>query len=100
MFRHLQEEPWWDADRRAPPAGGAAVPAARQVGYSVCRRSISFLLISWRNGTAQNKTKAPPLLFFSATHFALHIVALRQGLGRGNAERERLSSSSPVQTGK
>ena len=42
--KSLWREPWWNADRRAHPAGCAAVPAARQVPDCVCRRSASFLL--------------------------------------------------------
>src|SRR3984885_2204594 len=54
-------EPWWNADRRAPPAGGAAVPAARPAGESVCRRSASLFVLSSRRPKAQTETKAPPL---------------------------------------
>jgi hypothetical protein len=51
-----QREPRWNADRRTAPSfilprmrgriwrGAAAVPAARQVGASVCRRSASLLI--------------------------------------------------------
>ena len=38
-------EPWWNADRRAPPAGGAAVPAARQVGLASVGVPFPFFLL-------------------------------------------------------
>ena len=68
-------EPWWNADRRAPPAGGAAVPAARQVEESVCRRSISFrfcvLLRCGRSGRSAGKSRHHPFFSLSAAVFRL-----------------------------
>ena len=85
----LGSEPRWNADRRAHPAGCAAVPAARQVGQCVCRRSASFIFClakwAWRTG---NRRHHP---FFSVGHCLLRAstVAAIAKLGRGCAARTR-----------
>ena len=46
--RSLQQEPRWNADRRACPAGYAPHREMRRLAEHVCRRSASFFLSSLR----------------------------------------------------
>ena len=82
-------EPRWNADRCAHPAGCAAVPAARQVGQCVCRRSASFSF-SWRGeASVADSEKAGTTPSFSERALSLRTFTWRAfaKLGRVCAAR-------------
>ena len=67
-----QREPRWNADRRAAPSfilprmrgriwrGAAAVPAARQIASSVCRRSASLFLSCFFSASRHSLSSSLP----------------------------------------